>query len=135
MIRAELLNPGKDSVQGVEALFRKAGVVRCAGREELVAVASVFRYKALQGKRLAIVTQAGGPGVMLADALSEGGLQIPVLGAQAQTDLKGMLKIEGVEGVLVQKMAEGMELFIGALVHFAALCHGDKRAGFESTDW
>ena len=74
-------------------------------------------------------------GVMLGDALSEGGLQIPALGAQAQTDLKGMLKIEGVEGVLVQKMAEGMELFIGALVHFTALCHGDKRAGFESTDW
>lgn len=47
-------------------------MVRCAGREELVAVASVFRYKALQGKRLAIVTQAGGPGVVLADALSEG---------------------------------------------------------------
>lgn len=28
-------------------------MLRCAGREELVAVASVFRYKALQGKRLA----------------------------------------------------------------------------------
>ena len=28
-------------------------MVRCAGREELVSVASVFRYKALQGKRLA----------------------------------------------------------------------------------
>ncbi|WP_394335461.1 acetate--CoA ligase family protein [Geofilum rhodophaeum] len=91
----------------VEALFRKAGVVRCAGREELVAVASVFRYKPLQGKRLAIVTQAGGPGVMLADALSEGGLQIPALGVQAQTDLKGMLNAGAAVGNPVDILATG----------------------------
>lgn len=46
----------------VEALFRKAGIVRCFGREELITVASVFMYKNLTGKNLAIITQAGGPG-------------------------------------------------------------------------
>jgi acetate---CoA ligase (ADP-forming) len=63
----------------VDALFRKAGIVRCGGREELAAVASVFMHKELHGKRIAIVTHAGGPAVMLTDALSNGGLEIPSL--------------------------------------------------------
>lgn len=61
----------------VEALFRKAGIVRCHGREELTTVAAVFLHPRLRGKNLAIVTHAGGPGVMLTDALSAGGLEIP----------------------------------------------------------
>ncbi len=61
----------------VDALFRKAGIVRCFGREELTTVASVFMCKELEGKKLAIITHAGGPGVMLTDALESGGLKIP----------------------------------------------------------
>jgi len=61
----------------VDALFRKAGIVRCYGREDLISVASVFTYPMLRGKRIAIVTHAGGPAVMLTDALSEGGLEVP----------------------------------------------------------
>ncbi len=61
----------------VEALFRKAGIVRCYGREELTTVACVFMCKELKGKDLAIITHAGGPGVMLTDALESGGLKIP----------------------------------------------------------
>jgi len=61
----------------VEALFRKAGIVRCYGREELTTVANVFMSKELKGRKLAIITHAGGPGVMLTDALENGGLQIP----------------------------------------------------------
>jgi len=61
----------------VDALFRKAGIVRCFGREELTTVACVFMCKELKGKKLAIVTHAGGPGVMLTDALEDGGLKIP----------------------------------------------------------
>ncbi|MCK4747068.1 MAG: CoA-binding protein, partial [Bacteroidales bacterium] len=61
----------------VDALFRKAGIVRCSSREELVAVASVFQHRELQGKRMAVITHAGGPAVMLTDALSEGGLEVP----------------------------------------------------------
>jgi acetyltransferase len=61
----------------VDALFRKAGIVRCYGREELITVASVFMHKELQGKNIAIITHAGGPAVMLTDALSDGGLSIP----------------------------------------------------------
>ena len=61
----------------VEALFRKAGIVRCDSREELVTVASVFMHKPLKGNNIAIITQAGGPAVMLTDALSAGGMNIP----------------------------------------------------------
>jgi acyl-CoA synthetase (NDP forming) len=61
----------------VEALFRKAGIVRCSGREELTTVASVFFHKRLKGKNIAIITHAGGPAVMLTDALSAGGMNIP----------------------------------------------------------
>ncbi|MCY1722739.1 acetate--CoA ligase family protein [Prolixibacteraceae bacterium Z1-6] len=61
----------------VEALFRKAGIVRCYGREELTTVASVFMGKELEGEKLGIITHAGGPGVMLTDALEAGGLKIP----------------------------------------------------------
>jgi len=61
----------------VDALFRKAGIVRCYGREELTTVASIFMHKELKGKRIAIITHAGGPAVMLTDALSHGGLEVP----------------------------------------------------------
>ena len=61
----------------VDALFRKAGVVRCSGREELVSVASVFMYPELKGKNIAVITHAGGPAVMLTDELSRNGLQVP----------------------------------------------------------
>ena len=65
------------SDSAVEALFRKAGIVRCSGREELTTVASVFFHKRLKGKNIAIITHAGGPAVMLTDALSAGGMNIP----------------------------------------------------------
>lgn len=61
----------------VDALFRKAGIVRCYGREELATVAGIFMHKPLTGKNIAIITHAGGPAVMLTDALSNNGLDVP----------------------------------------------------------
>lgn len=61
----------------VDALFRKAGIVRCNGREELATVASIFMHPELKGKNIAIITHAGGPAVMLTDALSNNKLEIP----------------------------------------------------------
>ncbi len=63
----------------VKSLFRKAGIVRCHSREELATVASIFMHKPLKGKNIAVITHAGGPAVMLTDALSNGGLEIPRL--------------------------------------------------------
>ena len=71
----------------VDTLFRKAGIVRCYGREDLIAVASVFMHKPLKGKNIAIITHAGGPAVMLTDALSQGGLQVPHIESPAAKEL------------------------------------------------
>ncbi len=65
------------SDSAVDALFKKAGIVRCYGREDLISVASVFMHPPLQGKNIAIITHAGGPAVMLTDALSNGGMDVP----------------------------------------------------------
>ena len=76
----------------VDALFRKAGIVRCYGREELTTVASIFMCKELTGRKLAIITHAGGPGVMLTDALEAGGLKIPqIADSQSKSALKEKL--------------------------------------------
>jgi acetyltransferase len=79
------------SDSAVEALFRKAGIVRCTGREELTTVASVFFHKNLKGKNIAIITHAGGPAVMLADALSAGGMNIPKITGVHHDNLLAMM--------------------------------------------
>jgi len=79
------------SDSAVEALFRKAGIVRCAGREELTTVASVFFYKHLKGRNIAIITHAGGPAVMLTDALASGGMNIPQITGEPHEKLLAMM--------------------------------------------
>ena len=79
------------SDSAVEALFRKAGIVRCHSREELTTVGCIFTLPPLTGKRFAIVTHAGGPGVMLTDALSKGGLEVPRIEGPAAEELKEKL--------------------------------------------
>ena len=63
----------------VDALFRKAGIVRCHNRQELTTVCGVFMYPEIKGKRCAVITHAGGPAVMLTDVLSNGGMEVPSL--------------------------------------------------------
>ena len=75
----------------VEALFRKAGIVRCFSREELTTVGCIFTLPPLKGRNFAIVTHAGGPGVMLTDALSKGGLSVPKLEGPLVDELKEKL--------------------------------------------
>ena len=63
----------------VDALFRKAGIVRCYNRQELTTVCGVFMHPEIKGNRCAVVTHAGGPAVMLTDVLSNGGIEVPSL--------------------------------------------------------
>ena len=79
------------SDSAVEALFRKAGIVRCFSREELTTVGCIFTLPPLTGRNFAIVTHAGGPGVMLTDALSKGGLNVPKIEGPAADELKSKL--------------------------------------------
>lgn len=71
----------------VDALFRKAGIVRCYNREELVTVASIFMYPEVKGKNIAIITHAGGPAVMLTDVLSNNGMDVPHIEGKAADEL------------------------------------------------
>ena len=79
------------SDSAVEALFRKAGIVRCYSREELTTTGCIFTLPRLTGKNFAIVTHAGGPGVMLTDALSKGGLKVPAISGPKADELKSKL--------------------------------------------
>ncbi len=79
------------SDSAVDALFRKAGIIRCYGREELTNVAAVLLYPKLPKKNLAIITHAGGPAVMLTDVLAEGGMDVPHLEGDAADELLSLL--------------------------------------------
>ena len=79
------------SDSAVEALFRKAGIVRCFSRDELTTVGCIFTLPRFTGKNFAIVTHAGGPGVMLTDALSKGGMNVPPLEGEVAEELKSKL--------------------------------------------
>jgi acetyltransferase len=100
----------------VEALFRKAGIVRCHGREELTSVAGVFLHRRLKAKNLAIVTHAGGPGVMLADALSAGGLQIPKLDGPKAEALQARLLPGSSVANPIDFLATGTAEHLGAII-------------------
>ncbi len=63
----------------IDALFRKAGIIRCEGRLDLVNVAGVLLHKEPKGNRFAVVTHAGGPAVMLTDTLEIEGVRIPTI--------------------------------------------------------
>ena len=79
------------SDSAVEALFRKAGIVRCFSREELTTVGCIFTLPRFSGKNFAIITHAGGPGVMLTDALSKGNMNVPPITAHLADELKKQL--------------------------------------------
>lgn len=100
----------------VEALLAKAGVVRCRSREELVAVASVFSYPPLPGRKLAVVTHAGGPAVMLTDALSAEGIDVPPLAGTATERLKEKLFPGSAVGNPIDFLATGTAEQLGEIL-------------------
>jgi len=66
---------GEDAI--CDAVFREAGILRADTIQELFNAAVMLAYQPLpRGKRLAIVTNAGGPGVMATDAVVRAGLEV-----------------------------------------------------------
>jgi acetyltransferase len=81
---------GDDAVY--EAAFRRAGVVRVGEIAELFAAAEVLDSRRLPaGSRLAIVTSAGGPGVMATDAIIQMGGQLAELSSESMKQLNAFL--------------------------------------------
>ena len=81
---------GSDAV--LDAALRQSGVLRVDTIEELFDMAEVLAKQPLPtGRRLAIVTNAGGPGALATDALVLGKGELAELSAQTMADLNGLL--------------------------------------------
>lgn len=65
--------------QFVQALFDKAGIIRCNSRYELLYTAAILQITKTKPSRFAIVTHAGGPGVLLTDMLTQNKIEVPDL--------------------------------------------------------
>lgn len=79
----------------VEALFEQAGVIRTNTIEEMFAVASLLANQPLpRGRRVGIVTNSGGPGILAADALEAAGLILPELSETTRSRLSEKLPVE-----------------------------------------
>jgi acetate---CoA ligase (ADP-forming) len=78
-----------------DALLRQAGAIRAQTVQELFDLATAFSKQPLpRGKRVAIVTNAGGPGIILADACETQGLEVAPLSAATETKLRACLPEE-----------------------------------------
>ncbi len=74
---------------GVDALFEQTGVMRVDTVEELFDVAQALSRQPLpKGNRVAVVTNAGGPGILATDALIRNGMEMPPLSAATVKTLK-----------------------------------------------
>ena len=83
---------GKDDVY--DAAFRRAGLVRVFGLEELFDVVEALSLARLpEGERLTIVTNGGGIGVLAADCVEELGLELAELSAELVEQLNGVLPL------------------------------------------
>jgi acetyltransferase len=102
----------------VDALFRKAGIVRCYGREDLISVASVFTFPELKGDNMAIITHAGGPAVMLTDALSNAGMHVPHIDNPASAELLTQLFPGSSVANPIDFLATGTAQQLGAIIDY-----------------
>ncbi len=84
------------SETAVEALFHQAGVLRARTLEELLDAATLLSRQPLpRGRRVGVVTNAGGLGILCADACEAAGLELPELGEPTRTKLAELLPAEG----------------------------------------
>jgi acyl-CoA synthetase (NDP forming) len=76
----------------VDALFRQAGIIRTDTLEELFDVAPLLAHQPIpRGRRVAILTNAGGPGILAADTCEAHGLELPALGDATRAELRSFL--------------------------------------------
>ena len=84
----------------MQALFRQAGVIRVDTIEELFAAANLLARQPIPaGGRVGIVTNAGGPGILAADALESNGLTLPELSGELREQIGSRLPAEASTGI------------------------------------
>jgi acyl-CoA synthetase (NDP forming) len=75
-----------------DALFHQTGVIRAETLEELFDLATALAHPQLpRGRRTAVLTNAGGPGILCADACEAAGLVLPELSEPTRTMLRAFL--------------------------------------------
>ncbi len=80
----------------VDALFRQTGVVRVDTLDEMFDMALVLSSQPLPGgRRIAIVGNSGGPGILATDACEGAGLEVPELSASTQAALRAVVDVNG----------------------------------------
>jgi acetyl coenzyme A synthetase (ADP forming)-like protein len=83
------------SETAVDALFHQAGVIRAETLEELIDAAALFSAQPLPaGNRVAVLTNAGGLGILCADACEAAGLELPSLAPETESALREALPAE-----------------------------------------
>ena len=83
------------SEAAVDALFHQAGVIRAGSLEELVDVAALLSQQPEpKGRQVAVLTNAGGLGILCADACEAAGLDLPELGEETRAALAALLSPE-----------------------------------------
>src|SRR5215470_962253 len=76
----------------VDALFRQTGVIRAETLDEMFDLAAAMEHQPLPaGRRIGIVTNAGGPGILCTDACEAGGLIVPELSEATKSQLRRFL--------------------------------------------
>lgn len=76
----------------VDALFRQTGVIRTETLEGLFDVATLLANQPLpKGRRVAVVTNAGGPGILAVDSCVAHGLEVPELLETTQEQLRALV--------------------------------------------
>jgi acetyl coenzyme A synthetase (ADP forming)-like protein len=84
------------SEAAVDALFRQAGVIRTQTLDELVDVAALLSDQPVpRGRRVALLTNAGGLGILCADACEAAGLELPSLSEETLRALHDVMPVEG----------------------------------------
>ena len=106
----------------VDALFAQAGVIRSDTLGELFGVVSLLTTQPIpRGDRVAIVTNAGGPGIMCADACQAHGVEVPQLPPRTRSKLAELLpaaaSVENPIDMLASASAEDYDRALSTLIH------------------
>jgi acetyltransferase len=91
----------------VQALLDKAGVIRCHSRYALVTIAGLLQLTKESVSKIAVITHAGGPGVILTDHLVRNGLDVPTLETRHREYLKELLNPGAAVGNPIDLLATG----------------------------
>jgi len=111
----------------VSALFDKAGIIRVTSKSEMVDVAGlVTRLGVAGGRRVAIVTHAGGPGILLADELAKHGFEIPALRPATRRRLDQALSPGSATGNPVDFLAAGTADHLRSIFEILRECEHDR---------